>query len=74
MNKHTEPTRQCTILPKQEGIWLAGDRGGQFYLNLGRGSSERAEHLRKRLAIIRQRRYFLEVTADEIVAALLRHE
>ena len=62
MSEHPLPTRQCSIFEKPDDIWLAGERGAQFSINLGSGSPVRAERLQRRLGLVRQRGDYLQMS------------
>jgi hypothetical protein len=70
----TLPDEQFAILLKEDGIWLAGKRATVMGINLANPDTLVAERLAKRLALIRQRPDFMEMTAPAIAEALLRHE
>ncbi len=70
----TIPDEQFTILLKEDGVWLAGKRATVTAINLANPDPAVAERLRKQLALIRQRRDFMRMTAPAIAEALLRHE
>lgn len=64
---------EFAILGKLDGIFLAGERPGhQTFINLADPDPELEERLRKRLTLVRQRPDFMEMSADQIAAVLMR--